>query len=340
MNKSALQRDSVSIHAGTRPPAPPWIWSRPFGPLFIILAMLCYTPASAADWIFPPLHIGFSQKVLGDVNANDAMAAVKVWSKSIARKKEIGADPDPKIFTTVTEMAEALEQKTVDCISTTLPEYDALGGQRTDKNIVIGATSGSITEEYLLLVQRNSAIKRLRDLQGQTITLLHDSRSSIAIPWLAILLAKANLEPAGQFFKQIVPALNTGKAVLPVFFGQVAACLITRKGFEIMIELNPQTGERLRVLAKSPPVIPALFFFRTDYESPAQNLIMESLSRWHLDSPGKQILTLFQIDRLERHTVDRLDLTLKLLAEYRQLHPQSHRPPADAGAQKNMGETP
>jgi phosphonate transport system substrate-binding protein len=181
----------------------------------------------------------------------------------------------------------------------------------------------------VLLVHRDSGIQRLGDLKGKTLNLLQHARACLGSAWLDTLLARENLDPAADFFGKIVPVLKTGKAVLPVFFHQVDACLVTRNGYETMIELNPQTGQHLKALATSPPFVPVIFSFRADYNAPVNNQIVGELSRWHLNPAGRQILTLFQTDSLEEHPISCLDSSLELLAEYRKLSGLPPMPPVN-----------
>ena len=48
------------------------------------------------------------------------------------------------------------------------------------------------------------------------------------------------------------------QAILPVFFKQAEAALVTRATFDTAVELNPQLGAALRTLSRSPQLIPAV----------------------------------------------------------------------------------
>lgn len=282
--------------------------------------MVWLNPTDASCQAWPPMvRIGFSKMVLGNVNENDALAAVKIWTKTIVEERGIPANPSSRIFQNTTEIAAALADKKVDCICITLIEYVALGGLVGGDTVLVSVQSNAITEEYLLLVHRDSGIERLGDLKGQTLNLLEHPRACLASAWLDTLVAGKNLGPAADFFRKIVPVSKIDRTVLPVFFRQAGACLVTRNGFETMMELNPQTGQHLKVLESSPPVVPVVFCFRSDYNSPVKNQLVSELSHLYLNPAGRQILTLFQSDRPEEHPVSCLDASLKLLAEHRRL---------------------
>jgi phosphonate transport system substrate-binding protein len=295
--------------------------------LSLSLTALCWLATGTQAESSPPFRIGFSAKNFTDVNENDAVAALRVWAQTFARDRGIPADPRAIIFRNVDEIAAALTNKTVDCISITTDEYIVLSGQLVADRIVIGVVSDSITVEYVLLVHRDSGIERLSDLRGLTLGQWESSYAALASTWLGTILVQEDLAPSAGFFAKITATPKITKAVLPVFFRQAHACLVTRNGFETMVDLNPQIGQQLKVLASSPPLIPVVFCFRSDYSSPLQQKIMNEITSWHLSPAGRQSLTIFHTDRLEEHPVDVLDGTLQLLATNQRLAAATAGPP-------------
>ena len=75
----------------------------------------------------------------------------------------LAADPQPKILRGIAEITAALTNGTVDCLDMTTDEYFALQGTVAMQNCVVAVKGHSITEEYVLLVNRNSGIERLSD---------------------------------------------------------------------------------------------------------------------------------------------------------------------------------
>lgn len=288
-----------------------------------LVTMLCLVCAGAAEPPSPMVRIGFSTKTIGNVNENDAIAAMRVWAQAVAIERGIPADPQPVVFRSVSEISTALTHGSVDCINLTTGEYAMLRGQLAEDSIVVGVKSDSITEQFVLLVHRDGAIEKMNDLRGRRIGLLDSSDTGLAPAWLDTVLAREGLAPASDFFGQIASVGKIGKAVLPVFFRQMDACIVTLKGFNTMVELNPQIGGKLKILAASRPLVTVVFCFRADYKSPLREKLSSEIAQWHHSVAGRQILTVFQIDRLEEHTVRCLDSALELLAEHSYL---SRRP--------------
>jgi len=291
------------------------IWSS------IVVATLILIGGHPALWAdeITPVRIGFSAGVLGDVNENDAMAAVRVWAQALAQERGIPADPQPKILRGLPEIATALSNRAVECVNMTTEEYAALRGRFGLETLIVAVKRNVITEEYVLLVHRSNPIQRLADLRGRKLGMLHSSRASLAPKWLDTVLAREELGRAADFFGQIESAAKITKVVLPVFFHQFDACVVTRSGFDTMIELNPQTGQQLRVLAASQAMVPEEFCFRSDYNSPLRAKLLTEITQWHTSPAGRQILTLFQSDSLQERPFSCLDTALELLTLHERL---------------------
>ena len=289
------------------------------GWLSVMLVMLCLIPVGARGESSELFRVGFSKSTFEEVNENDAIAAVRVWSQALVKERGIAADPQPIIFYSNIEMAEDLTKKTVDCINLTTAEYEELRGQLVKDCIVLGVLSESITEEYLLIVHSKSGIEKLSDLRGRTLGFLQSPRTSLAAVWADTLLVREGLPPVAEFMGRVFSETKIGKVILPVFFRQKDACVITRKGFDTMIELNPQTGQELKVLATSPPVVPMVFCFRNDFSLSFREKILGEITSWHQSPSGRQILTLFQSDRIEKHPVSCLDSALEILTAHKKL---------------------
>ena len=92
-------------------------------------------------------RIGFSSSMFTDINVNDATAALRVWTLSVAKERHVQTDPDPWIANTGDELSEALRSNRVDAIEMTAAEYAALSKQTGFDPLFIGSSGGQITEE-------------------------------------------------------------------------------------------------------------------------------------------------------------------------------------------------
>ena len=302
--------------------------------LLVVLVCVRNPAAEPEDNSF---RVGFSNTLFTDVNENDARAAVKAWSQTIARERNIPTDPEARIFRNTSELLQALRNKSVDAVGISTIEYAAVRREVPLAPLFITYNGARCREQYLLLVHRDSKLEQLADLRGKSLIFHANSRASLAQPWLDTLLLKAGGKTTAAWLGKITRTPKVAQVVLPVFFRQTDACVATRTELETMRELNPQIGQQLKILARSPEIVPSLFCFRADYASTFKEQVFAGLRELHKTPAGLQVLTIFQSEKVEDQPASSMDSALALLAEHAQLTdgdatnaPQSDTPPPPA----------
>jgi len=261
---------------------------------------------------------GFSSATFTAVNQNDARASIKIWGQVLFKERGLAVDSEPSIFKDITAIAGALRNNEVEAVALNTDEFWALPEELRDEHFVVGCNNDQITEEYVLVVAEGSGIQGPADLQGKSVLLLENSRMSLAPEWFDVLLADARL-PLAQDFCKITPMAKISKAVLPVFFGQSQACIVSRRGYLAMGELNPQVPRRLKVIATSPPLVPCGFCFRRGFDDPIKQTILKELTRIQESVAGAQALTLFQAGSLRPEGLSCLATAFDLLERHARL---------------------
>jgi ABC-type phosphate/phosphonate transport system substrate-binding protein len=264
-------------------------------------------------------RIGFSSMMFSDVNKNDAKAAVKAWAQTVARERGIETDSDPSILTGLDELAAALRNKQVDMVALLAEEYRALNAAVPLAPLFMAYLNGKVEEEVVLLVHRDSGIESVEDLKGRRLIIHRNPRASLAVCWLDLVLLEKGLRQTAKFLGRVDENNKLSSVVLPVFFRQSDACLVTRSGFDTMSELNPQLGKALKVLAVSPKMVPTLLCFRADYAPTFKDKIFAGLRDLHLSPAGQQVLTIFHSEKLEEGPASALQSALDLLAHREKL---------------------
>jgi ABC-type phosphate/phosphonate transport system substrate-binding protein len=240
------------------------------------------------------LRIASSISLLGDVNLNDARAAIRSWADAIVKETGLQIDYDATPLTTPERLIEEARKGSVDAFGITVLEYMQLAPY-IDKNLLLidqAYAEGGL--EYLLLVHEESGIKNLADLRGRQLTVTNTADMCLEPAWLESALAAANLGPLDGFFHEIITTPKLSRAVLPVYFHQMDACLVTRHGFAVMCEMNPQLFKKLRVILISPKLVPVLFAFHKDCPAERKKKLKDAMIGLPATAVGKQIMTLFQ----------------------------------------------
>ena len=269
-------------------------------------------------------RMGFSRKMFPDVNEQDAKAAIKGWADTLVQEYSIRMDPSAELFDQVGQMIEAIHLNQVDCLSVIFGEYLALAKKVELDHLFIARSAGQLFEQYLLLVPTDGGAKSLAELKGGTL-IFHDTlRTSLALDWLDwLFLRQKTATIARHHFGSMTRTSKVSGAVLPLFFGKADATLVTESGFLMMCEMNPQVRKKMRVLAKSRPLIPAVMCFRKEFNSPEARPVIAALRDLDSTLAGEQVLTLFRSEGLQEMGREALQITAEFYREVealRQVH--------------------
>jgi ABC-type phosphate/phosphonate transport system substrate-binding protein len=300
----------------------PGIWKRLCVGFAVTLVAVGYVLLTPGENVFADesnntmLRVGFSSSMFTDVNENDARASMKVWAEVLFKERGLPIDPEMTLMNSSEEIARAVRSKLVDALALTTQEYWALQKEMHSSHIVVSKFDGHFGEEYLVLVHRESGIERIADLRGHSVTFFLNPRMSLASAWLDTALAKEGLGRTSKFFGRVTQFNRLPRVILPVFFRQSDACVVTRRGFQTMSELNPQVGRQLKVIASSPELVPGGLFFRDEFSRSVRDKVFAELDKLHTTPAGQQALTVFQSGRLEVQPISILNSSFELLARH------------------------
>jgi len=282
--------------------------------LAIWLAVLCMPAFLAAQDTASrqdaaaPIRVALSSDSFTGVNHNDVLAAIKTWAQVILKQRGVAVEVKTRISDSPEELAEALRSGQTDAAS--IPTDEFLRLKEMPEFIFLPTRKNSFTERYVILVHRNNGITNVANLRGRKLLLYNNPRMSLASAWVAALMGLPITESV-----DMTRIDNASRTVLPVFFRQADACVITSNVFEIACELNPQLQKELRVLATSPEVVPAVFFFRPGYASHGKDELVAAMLTLHDTPAGQQVLMLFQGDGMVKQPISCLEITRQLLQD-------------------------
>lgn len=222
--------------------------------------------ALAATDAGAPVRLAISESVVGDVNLNDARAAMQIWIKRMTQ--DLNLVLDVKLFVTTQQIVEGTRKGQLDAVAVNIIEYRQIA-EMLDSSRIVNAAGSAGLEQYVILVKQNSGIRQLSDLKGRRLCTLKTPKMCVAPAWLFTVLEDGHYGPAEQFFSSVATDTKFSRVVLPVFFGQADACLTSKRGFDTMCELNPQVARDLKVLIGSPAMVVDFYIFRNNYQSMA-----------------------------------------------------------------------
>lgn len=264
-------------------------------------------------------RLGFSASTIGHINKHDALVALRTWVREVSSGAQIDFAADPLQFSGPAEIRAALREKRIDAINLSAEEYPHVRDELAGDTCIVSIRDGAAAEELLVLARADAKLERLQDLRGRSLILLDGPRTRLGPLWLETFVRRERRESPATFFGPVSLSAKPLQTVLPVFLGQIDACLLPRQAFAAMCEQNPQLGQELKVLATSPAFVPNVFIFRKDSSPALRARLYENVVKWNQSARGRQILTVFQCTRLEISPVSCLDEILKLHAEHTQL---------------------
>ena len=284
-----------------------------------------------------PLRAGFTSAAFNNVNVADAQAAFLVFAQTVGQRYGYDLDTETRVYPDAVAMQ-------ADIRSGWLMLAVVEGWQSLDLDIetemepaFIHDNGGEVLQEFVLYVRRGSGLNALADLRGRKILVHNGASNSLSGRWLEALLREHQLGPAEAFFTRVEPVAKPSAAVLPVFFGNEPACVVNRRSFAAITEMNPQVAQHLVPLAVSESLpVSITYLARQGYTSDhARRDMLQALAELHLEPDGRQILTLFKVDRLVPFQEEYRDSLRRLQARLAE-----SRPGPAAVSARTQGEPP
>ena len=249
-------------------------------------------------------------------NPNDARAAVHVWVEKWGKKSGFFKQAEAVAFDDFSTLYKYMENNNADVMMLPVEEYLMIANKyRLDADFTVGR-GGEPGDIYVLMVHRDGGVKTLEDLKDRHIIITSEHNHRNAVVWLNSLLADKGLPPAETFCRLSEAQAKPAKQILPVYFGQADACVVSLFEFQTMAELNPQVGHNLHALATSPRLISIVFSFNMNMAEARRSILEQSLALVHEDEDFKQVLTLHKVDRLMRIPPALLEATKKMYMNF------------------------
>jgi ABC-type phosphate/phosphonate transport system substrate-binding protein len=211
----------------------------------------------------------------------------------------------------------ALEDRKVAMMNMSGLEYLRIKDSTALVPSLVAVYLGNRVYSEFVLLGRREKWRNLEELRGKKIKI--GAFEELSRMWLDVVLDRAGLPPSAGFFRVIEMEQKASKAILPVFFERVDACVVTVDAFETMAELNPQVGAQLTILARSQPMLPRLLCFRPDLDTEAKATLRDAALQLHTKPSGQQVLRLFRSERIVPFDEAHLDGISSLVAAFEAL---------------------
>jgi ABC-type phosphate/phosphonate transport system substrate-binding protein len=269
------------------------------------------------------LNVGYTKSSLSDVDFKDAQVAMDLWVKELSKADKNPLYPRSILIDDLPSLIRAINAKEVDVLGLSCLDYFKIKDKVNLEPAMVVIMGGKPSKEFSLITRRDRSPRNLMDLRNSKL-LVTDEKPANGVPlmWLDTFLVKQGTCSSRKFFASIKEVNKVSQAVLPVFFKQADACLVSRSGFETMAELNPQIGEQLAIMATSPDFVLCGVFFRKDFRDDIKKLIVDTCMKFCTYPSGKQIVTLFKAESFAPFKPSYFETLLNLTKEYERLQAQ------------------
>lgn len=268
---------------------------------------------------YAPLHVAISTETLAGANVNDARAAYTVWINEVkGHMGTLRADIVPEIFLPSQQILSGIRHGNIDCYGITALEYEKVA-DLTDPNFFLLQDYLGEGMEYVLIVHNSSPYRKIADLRGKQL-LTHYHRDMVLLPaWLETMLAENDLPNADRFFGSQTARDNVTQVALPVFFKRVDGACLARRSWDTAVELNPQLGRDVRILATSPKIVPIAICFRRDSSVEGRRALIDAVLKIASFPAGQQIVAMYQSHGFVVRTSAVMKNTVDMLAKYQRV---------------------
>jgi phosphonate transport system substrate-binding protein len=257
-----------------------------------------FTGAELDDVVPKVLRIGFSARILSDIDPRDAQVAMELWTKELGRSMGIKTELQTVIFKNTAGLLEAVKKGELTVVSLTAVEYLKIRDEVGLTPSIVSKNNTGTARQFVLITRRDSGVRTVADMRGRLILLLSPTKQEISHLWLDVLLMREGKRDRSSFFRQVKEAPSASQAIMAVFFRQADGAIINRGALEASNTLNPQIGSQLSVVAESEPLLGDIICISKTVNEKLKRSIEHAALHLQENTVGKQICTLFHIDHI------------------------------------------
>jgi phosphonate transport system substrate-binding protein len=274
----------------------------------------CSSLASYAQLAPTPINIIVNEQILAVANRSDVVGAMQVWGELTSCIVKLNIETKVDVVGSQTEIRRRILDSKVDLLVLDSMQFTKLSDAGLLDGVAVTSNAGHPSlYTYLLLVDQQTT--SLAQLHSKRAVFYATTGSSASLAWMATLLAKEHLGKIETFFGPSEISNKATSCILPLFFGRVQACIISRLDWDLVKEMNPQLGSKIKILAESRPVLESVTAMPKRL-IPHRQQIIDSLLTMHNYPAGNQILSLVKSGPMIPYRPEYIESTRLFWEEY------------------------
>lgn len=270
------------------------------------------------------LLLGSTNPMFQELNAKEANSIFSNYIQSVVKrfnkKYNQNSGAVSKIYTSLADLKNDLRKNRINMLNITTEEYLVVNPHADLTVCLAPVRDNTKYSKYLLVTHAGKNLNSIEDLKGKTIVMNSLNTKWLGDKWLNVLLMKKKYLQMDKYFGQLNYVQKEKNCLFDVFFKKADCTVIRESLYKAMCELNPQIKRSIKIIETSPELIVSVLAYNNRYpRSDLLKLAAKEMSEYHLFAEGKQILTLYQTERLVPITEHDLISTKKMLDEYNSL---------------------
>jgi len=263
----------------------------------LLLALCLFVTPTQAEQIIPVgarLAMGYYYPSLSIItNPTDIQVSLNYWIRELT--SSYGMD---NVYSVLYKDIDQMHQDFVDKKIDLIIAPPLLIATKFDRKILSDGFLGMQSADYLdhlsIIVRQENNIP-FDGFLGKRLLL--PSNDLLAKMFIETEILKQYHRPIKQVFSQVKNSNKSQRMVLDLFFDKADVAIVYKNALDVILELNPQLSEKIKVIQGFPIRGRSFGYFHTDY--PYQEKLRIKVSLFNKQPKAKLILQLFHTSIVE-----------------------------------------
>jgi hypothetical protein len=244
------------------------------------------------------------------VDRKDIEISLRFWLQELTKKKGLDVS-DVRLYDSIYALRDDFSKQEIDLfVAPPLAIVKHFDMQLLATGFYSIRENGK--KNALLLLARSEQISELQQIRGKRLVIPYGDE--LAEVFLETITLKAFKENYQQLFSEINHSRKMKRMILDLFFDRADVALVYQSAYEVMLELNPQISNRIKVLQRYPIQGKNFSFFHRDY--PLKDWMVNEAVLLSTYPRGRQILDIYQTAEIGICTKDSLTTFANLYQQY------------------------
>lgn len=294
-------------------------------PSFLLIAFfLGFQYAALADSNPPKearINTGYYYNSISEnANRTDIEISLNFWSKDLfglqAAKHNFNiSSSNAFLFDRIEDMRKAFDRGELDMIIAPPLLISRYFNRQDLADGFVGVLAEKKQEAVLLIARADNNIGQIKDLRGKRLEM--DENDPMTEVFLDMLVLKAMQKSYKNINLSVQHQKKSDRIVLDVFFNKTDSGIVYSSSYWIMVELNPDIINKVKILSEYPIKARNFSYFRRDY--PLVKELTDAAMTFPQLPRGKQLLEIFKTPNIDYCKVEELEHFDRLYKEYLQL---------------------